>query len=146
MIFDGENIEATNTDYHGVKEIITRYLENGIQRIYLLGDGVMSSIVQMVLQENNIYFEILSRKNGKLEQSSDILAGLNSDNLIINCCSREYCFSIPENSSFYFWDMNYSLVSHESLFKNSSIRYCDGMELLKLQAKYALSFWNLKTP
>jgi hypothetical protein len=44
---------------------------------------------------------------------------------------------------FYFWDMNYDLKAHENLFGHTDVEYKDGLYQLELQAKYALSFWNL---
>ena len=39
--------------------------------------------------------------------------------------------------------MNYGLEKHSEYFKNTGVTYTDGSELLELQAKYALNYWNL---
>ena len=62
--------------------------------------------------------------------------------LIINSCGREYKFDQPLLSNTVFYDYNYSHEFHNQFFKHSDGQYIDGLDLLKSQALYALSFWE----
>lgn len=143
-LVDG-NIRATNTDYLACEEILKRYKKNlKIKKVHLLGDGVMSGLIQKILEILNIEFKIYSRRLGNLYENISEYSSPDSVNLIINTCAREYTFGQVLSSNFYFWDLNYALDKHVEHFKLINIEYIDGLELLELQAKYALRFWNLK--
>ena len=66
----------------------------------------------------------------------------NNSLIIINACSRNFVFqgNIPKECVF--WDLNYIYEPHFYI-KEIVKEYIDGLELLKLQAKHALDFWNL---
>jgi riboflavin kinase/FMN adenylyltransferase len=145
LTFESNLTIGHNTDYYAVRDILTRYVETGVKQIFILGDGAMAELTRMVLKELHLEFKQLSRKMNNLDTSSNILKDSIQDVLVINTCHRDYCFSPPPSGSFHFWDMNYNLDHHTQLFSKTNISYSDGMELLHLQAKYALSFWNLKT-
>ncbi len=86
-------------------------------------------------------YKILSRKLNNLTNIDS-----RGFELIVNCCSREYKFNIDNFSlSTFFWDMNYSHTHNSSYCERKKIKYIDGLELLEEQARFALSFWNLKT-
>lgn len=145
LAFRDKDNYSTNTDYLAILEILRSKQYKDIDEFYLLGDGVMSKITQMIFKELGLSFKVLSRRNKLLDQVDKLLEGKKSNTLVINTCSRNYCFSKTCIGDFRFWDMNYKLDHHTELFKKTSIQYSDGMEQLHLQAKYALSFWNLKT-
>ena len=72
------------------------------------------------------------------------LDGLDNKSIVINCCSRDYHFSgLLRKNIVLFWDLNYSMsYSTDSVLYGNNI-YCDGKELLHLQAKHALKFWDI---
>lgn len=136
-------VEATNTDFLAVKEILERYLNCGVSKIRILGDGSMSQICQKILHSKNISFEIFSRRKNNLDLVSKNLDKPDFSCLIINTCSRDFRLSHSSTWGYHFWDMNYDMSSHRELFSRVNVSYFDGLEQLELQAKYALSFWNL---
>lgn len=136
---DVQSVEfkATNTDYLALKKIIDNM---SIQSpIVILGDGTMSELLAKILKKCPT--TILSRRNKKLYDSDKYLS---EPSIVINTCLREYEFktSIPENVTL-FWSLNYSVSSEKAYMKENNIPYMDGIELLELQAKYALEFWDL---
>lgn len=134
-----------NTDYLAVQDILQDYIAKGINEFIVLGDGVMGKLTCMILDKLNKDFEVLSRKNGSLKEANTILSRKSKNCLVVNTCSREYLFKPEVSDQYNFWDMNYNLDYHTQVFENSSVSYDDGIFLLELQAKYALSFWNLET-
>jgi riboflavin kinase/FMN adenylyltransferase len=134
---------STNTDYYAVKKIIERYIEQGITIINILGDGAMGKLTSDVCLELKITPQTFSRKLDNLDSVRDFILKDEYKTLLINACSREFCFSLLDTENYHFWDMNYNLDHHTKLFKNTAIKYVDGSEMLELQAKNAVSFWNL---
>jgi shikimate dehydrogenase len=135
-------IIGTNTDYFAIKEIISSLIKDNISNILILGDGTMSGLVQYILDTIKIDFKVLSRKNNQLENLTENVV---ENSLIINTCARSYSPNLKVSSSCTFWDFNYNQEYAEELNTNKFINYYDGLHMLTLQAKYALSFWNLKT-
>jgi shikimate dehydrogenase len=89
----------------------------------------------------NHTYQVLSRKKNNLDK----LTQLNGENyFIINALAREFTPVLNSATGGTFWDLNYSQSYEEELQKNKLIKYRDGLELLSLQASFALSFWNLK--
>lgn len=135
-------IIGTNTDYLACKEILQNYVNNDFSKIVLLGDGSMADVVKNILEKMKLDFDQLSRKLNNL--TKDKIDDLSSDKtLIINTCARQFTFPGELKASILFWDMNYNLEHHARAFAEAPAQYVDGIELLELQAKYALSFWNL---
>lgn len=129
---------ATNTDYLAVKKILSDKYNS--KDIVLLGSGVMASITKNVLSELKLPFTQYSRStHGDLNQVN--LSG--SNKLIINSCSRSFVFKNKLDPDSIFWDYNYSYDPHIEYFCNLDIEYVDGLEMLRLQAKYALKFWEI---
>jgi len=135
-------IEGQNTDFLAVSEILKNFYKNDFSDTFVLGDGVMADLTVRILKDLKVEFCQFSRKMGNMNKLNDTI---NSPTLIINTCAREYCYEGNLSELVTFWDMNYNLEQHCQLFQNTSIKYVDGIELLELQAKYALSFWNLNT-
>lgn len=142
----GSGVEGTNTDFLAVKTIIDRMLESssGLNFV-ILGDGAMSFMTQSLLSSMNIHFKLFSRRaDGPIDQL-DLreLGNLPERLVVINSCSREFVFkgSLPDRSVF--WDYNYDRPEQSSIFDGSTIQYIDGLELLTLQAKWALRFWQM---
>jgi riboflavin kinase/FMN adenylyltransferase len=138
----GEKSIGTNTDYFAIKDILSNLLEAITSEVLILGDGAMSELIQTVLKSFSINFKVLSRKNSQLLNLSDLIS---ENSLIINACARSF---IPVFKTIYkctFWDLNYNQQYSKTIQENKLIKYIDGYGMLTLQAKYALSFWNLKT-
>jgi len=137
-----DEVIGTNTDFFAIKEIISSLVKDNVSNILILGDGTMSGLVQYILSTFKIDFKVLSRKNNQLENLSENIV---ENSLIINTCARSYSPKFKTTSSCTFWDFNYNQEYAEELNTNKFINYYDGLLMLTLQAKYALSFWNLKT-
>jgi riboflavin kinase/FMN adenylyltransferase len=145
LVFNSDSIKGYNTDYYAILDILKDFIKTGVDEVFVLGDGVMGSLTCDVLFELGLKFTQLSRKLKNLDESAILLESKNQKTLVINTCNRDYCFKAPSSGTFKFWDMNYNLDHHSQLFSKATFSYTDGMSLLELQAKYALSFWNLKT-
>jgi shikimate dehydrogenase len=140
-------IIGENTDYLAIVEILNRWLLNyKFTEVAVLGDGVMAGVTTEALKKLNLKFKIFSRKKTPDFNSLDLKSVLNlheNDSLlVINTCSRDYTFSgsLPLNTIF--WDYNYNFTPHNSLKQKVKL-YCDGQEMLELQAQYAVAFWSL---
>ena len=139
-----DKIYSTNTDSLAIRNILESYIAEGVGKIILLGDGCMSKITEDHTRDLGISCVVLSRRNGELRNINQYLIGDLTNTLVINSCSRVYEYNGKNDVLYYFWDMNYLLPHHQKYFLNTPIVYQDGMELLELQAKYALKCWNLK--
>lgn len=140
-------IYGVNTDLEACEEILQRFIKEGFNYFILLGDGSMSKIFIKLFIEYRLKFIQLSRKLGNLTELPNKISEHNHSSkvMVINACSRDY--NIPEMkiADYTVWDLNYSMLEHQKLFFRKKINYIDGEELLELQGRKALSFWNLKT-
>lgn len=131
---------ATNTDYTALLELVPEKVEN--RRIVILGDGVMSRLIESVCRIRGISFEIRSRKLDPIKFNSFSNGEIVDENsLIINCCSRAYSFKGKLGYGSHFWDLNYRHQEHQHYF-DTLPTYTDGYSLLKLQAEHAAAFWS----
>jgi riboflavin kinase/FMN adenylyltransferase len=137
-----ENKFATNTDSLAVQEILLNYLDQGVKSIFILGDGAMSSMTHDLCSKLGVKAKILSRRIGNIDDLADIIEN-DYHSLVINTCAREFQFKLLNIEDYHFWDMNYNLEHHTNLFKNTLVNFKDGSEMLEIQAKNAVSFWNL---
>jgi len=140
----GSQFEATNTDYLAAQWILQNDFKQ-FDSFLILGSGNMSRVFAEVINDLSKPFKIFSRrKYGDLNglDYENELRCIGKNPLVINCCSRDFTFDsdLPDGSIF--WDMNYSFAKHDHL-KSKSLNYIDGLNLLKWQAKFALSFWNV---
>jgi len=138
----GDIFEALNTDYLAIDKILEDF--KGF-KIIVLGSGVMALITEKILEKKRFEYKVFSRKNnGPIEKINltKVFRSENENILIINSCSRDYIFNgaLPENSVF--WDYNYDFKPHQDLIPTKNVRYIDGFNLLKLQAKFALEFFR----
>ncbi len=140
---EDDKVIGTNTDFYGIKEYLEALKAERFSRLYILGSGAMADIIGLVLRDRNIAFETLSRKNGNIDTVNLIK---DKNTLIINATARSYQPPFPLSCSGTFWDLNYDQPYAEEALKSKTLKYIDGHDLLMRQAKYALSFWNLKTP
>tara|TARA_Y100001970_G_C14191289_1_gene835539 strand:+ start:1080 stop:1775 length:696 start_codon:yes stop_codon:yes gene_type:complete len=136
-----------NTDLLAIEEITNNFfLKYRDIGFYILGDGVMGKVVSYICGKKSIPHKVLSRKNHDNFSSLSLLNKVSSESktIIVNCCSRNFIFNGEIDSDFIFWDLNYSFKPHKELFLSKTCEYIDGLELLNLQAKYALSIWGIK--
>ncbi len=139
---NGDIFEAINTDYLAIDKILEEF--KGF-KIIVLGGGVMSKITEKILEKKGLEYKVFSReKNGAIEEINltKVFRSENENILIINSCSRDFIFNgtLPKNSIF--WDYNYDFKPHQDLIPTKNVRYIDGINLLKLQAKFALEFFR----
>lgn len=131
---------ATNTDYTALIRLIPKMACN--KKIIILGDGVMSRVVESVCKLKGLTFEVRSRKiDDELFRKFSNGNILEDNSLIINCCSRSYTFNGRLGIDSHFWDLNYRHQMHLDYFHGSQ-SYTDGYSLLKLQAEDAAAFWS----
>ncbi|OFZ14339.1 MAG: hypothetical protein A2X86_05700 [Bdellovibrionales bacterium GWA2_49_15] len=138
---------GTNTDYLAIGEILPRLLDSyNFSKVIILGDGAMASITKKILSKlGTISVDNFSRIQTKDFYHYDYskLATKNFKILIINACSRDFVFANLTNEHCVFWDFNYDHVKHRERLPESVGLYVDGHEMLELQARYALKFWNI---
>lgn len=135
-------VHGANTDYLAIVDILKKDLQSRDLEIIVLGDGVMSRVLQTALQELAISYKVYSRKNDPLFFKRDFSREFNKANcsMIINTCAREYVFKSPISSETIFWDFNYQFAPHEHL--KGQCFYRDGLEMLYRQALYATVIWS----
>ncbi|HLT23364.1 MAG TPA: hypothetical protein VKZ84_07970 [Bacteriovoracaceae bacterium] len=137
------DMSAVNTDAIAVEKILKEYLLKIPQlRIHLLGAGVMARMTKIISSQLGLrLFEYTRQLNGDL--SNFDLSNLDSNDLVINSCSRSFVYQGPISSECHFWDYNYSFSPHNYL--HSVVKsYQDGQELLLQQAISAANFWRQK--
>jgi shikimate dehydrogenase len=132
-------------------------LENWLQKykqlnIIILGDGVMSNVTQQALEKCNIVnFKIFSRKMFNHFDQLNISEIFKTQHptegqkIVINTCSRNFIFKGDIDNKTIFWDYNYNFEEHSRSLSLKTQQYIDGLEMLELQARYALAFWSIKS-
>lgn len=143
--YDG-SFEATNTDFLAVEKILNDLIiEAGDLDIILLGGGSMAELTQKILDQKGLNYTQASRSKSLPDLNLMDFSALKSSTktpLIINSCSRAFVFTAPIPTKTIFWDYNYSLQAHQQGL-SSVCDYRDGLELLELQAAFALKFWGI---
>ncbi|WP_127715254.1 hypothetical protein [Halobacteriovorax sp. HLS] len=133
---EGNQYFGTNTDFMAVEQLLRSYTDKSI---VILGDGSMASITIAALNSLKLQYRQYSRRScGDITKLD--LSNLNNG-LIINTCSREFLYEGALSKDTIFWDYNYSSSKQAKIIQNK-YSYVDGLELLKLQAKFALDFWD----
>lgn len=140
LSFNNQNqVTGINTDYLAVRELLQKRY-NTFSDIVIIGDGSMSEVLQKVCTEAGRFYQVLSRKQKNLSLINEVKQGA----LIVNTCSKEYVFKTQSPRLIgKFWSLNYGNLAEQEYLMSQAIPYENGMELLTLQAKYALSFWGL---
>lgn len=136
---------ATNTDLLAVRSILKNYNSRFPKlHLILLGSGVMARVITLVAQELKISVISLSRKSHPDLSTLDLkpFESMSAQNLVINACSREFVFEGSVDAKAIFWDLNYSFLPHQNTLPFKVKEYHDGQEMLFLQAKAAVQFWN----
>jgi shikimate dehydrogenase len=148
---DGE-IWGENTDYFAIVEILSRFKsKHGELSVIILGDGVMSQVTTIALEELNIAHKVYARKTHPQLSMLNLVDCFNQDfttqskPIIINTCAREFVFAGICPSDAVFWDYNYEFAPHQTEIPKRVELYVDGMEMLTIQAQFALVFWSTTT-
>ncbi|MDD0854611.1 hypothetical protein HBN50_15975 [Halobacteriovorax sp. GB3] len=137
---DGNQFFGFNTDYLALNYIIQNQFSK-MRNVYILGDGSMAHVLICLLNKLAIPFEQFSRKNGDCLEKLD-LSQLSKQTLVVNTCSRSFIFNGKISKEVTFFDLNYNFEEHDHLTQVSN--YIDGLEMLKLQAKFALEIWSIE--
>lgn len=138
-------VEGCNTDYLAIEKILKRHIKkNQNVKVVVLGDGVMANVVIHALSQLKMTYQQFSRKLTKSFHSFDLVDQFGNEKLlVINTCAREYVYQNKITPTSVFWDFNYSFDAHEELLSSKCL-YEDGLEMLQLQAEYAVQFWSIK--
>jgi len=140
-----DTFEATNTDFLALEEILNKMFSlKEYPSVVLLGSGSMAEIAQKILNKLNRSFIHLTRKGDGDLSKVDLSPRTKGNSLVLNACSREMFFAGKLSHGSTFFDFNYDMKHAQSIpDQKHSIDYIDGLNLLFLQAKYALDFWGL---
>lgn len=150
--FDKGIITGENTDFLAILEILRMWKEKYKKiNVIILGDGVMSNVAQSALERlGSIPYKVLSRKLTKhFDQLNTVLFfekefSHEGQKIIINTCSRDFIFKGQMDEKSIFWDFNYDFKPHSNSLPSQIHQYIDGIKMLELQARYALTFWSIK--
>jgi shikimate dehydrogenase len=140
---------GTNTDVVAVEEILLQYQKQfGNLHLIILGGGVMAKVTTLVASKLNISINNLSRSvNGDLSKLDlTVLRKNTAQNIVVNACSREFIFKGIISREDIFWDFNYNFIPHQNTLPSMTKLYEDGLELLRLQAQAAITFWQETNP
>lgn len=145
LVFLPDKTVGTNTDLLAIVEILTNYKNSyGALKLILLGDGVMARVTKIVAKHMNLPLTQLSRKISPGFSDLDLSCYREKgvQTIIINSCSRDYVFKGRVSGDEIFWDYNYSFLPHQNTLPLQVKAYHDGQEMLELQAKAAIRFWD----
>ncbi|GAB4012165.1 MAG: hypothetical protein Fur0010_07740 [Bdellovibrio sp.] len=139
----GDKYLGTNTDFFAMKDILSKLItENSFTSILILGNGNMSEVVKKILDQRGWLYQQLTRSQHGDLSGFDIRPFQSDNSLVINCCSRDMFFNGKIKDNSVFLDVNYGISDgHFKGKKPQSLTYIDGLELLELQAIYALNHW-----
>jgi shikimate dehydrogenase len=135
-----EKYFATNTDYLAIEVLLSNYLKEH-SAVTILGNGMMARVCISILNILAMPYKQYSRSVDGAIDTLD-LALEDKKVLVINSCSRDYVFNGKLGVMDTFWDMNYSFDPHANNLKKKC-NYEDGLELLTLQGRFAVDFWNI---
>ena len=145
-------IYGENTDFYAIKDIVDSFKKKYTNlNIIILGDGVMSNVTQNVLSNSGIDFKVFSRKHSEhfdqLNISEIFAKELQNkyQQLVINTCSRDFVFQGQIDMDTIFWDYNYNFGQFSPTVSTQVKQFMDGLNMLELQARYALLFWSITT-
>ena len=142
-----EKFFGFNTDYMAFLELIKRKELSNVNdfKIYLLGNGSMARVVERAFYELNIeYLKIFRKQNFEINDFNFHDDLKNNNAFFINACSRGVVIrpNIDIKRINCFWDLNYG---QDQLYNDYLInkKYENGLDLLFLQAKFALDIWGI---
>jgi shikimate dehydrogenase len=107
----------------------------------------MAKMTMLVASQLGMSLVQLSRRSNPDLASLDLIPfrKISHQNIVINACSRDFVFAGNLGSDDIFWDYNYSFLPHQNTLPSRVKLYQDGQEMLELQAKAAIQFWNQTT-
>ena len=134
LLFKDKEVLGTNTDYLALLSLLPSYLGDR-KSVVLLGNGVMSEIISLILPKFNIGLTHYSRSSHKNFSSYDFRSKYAENVLFINTCSRSFEFSghFPDNARIF--DVNYGETNFIQFLRNQKVDLIDGTELFANQAK-----------
>ena len=142
--FENKKYLGFNTDYLACLDLIeSDIVKSSHQSILVLGRGPMARVICSIFDDKDIDYFQLSRS--VMEDINEFdLSSFNSNKIcIVNCCSRGFLFKpLLVNKVSFFWDLNYG--QDHLYIPHYGNAYKNGLELLYLQAKYALKVWEIK--
>ncbi len=145
--FGPAGMEATNTDWSALKELLPPFLrERGIgSPVVILGNGAMARVARDVLERLGQKNATFARSQGDDPATLDLptlYPGMGKK-LVLNACSRSFTFAGKLDATWVFWDFNYGLPDQQAAVERTGATYVDGLGLLRKQAEHAVQFWNL---
>ncbi len=149
LSFKNNLIVGENTDFLAIIEILKKKIKNyGKLSVLVLGDGVMAQLTLIALKTLKVEFRQISRKTSdnfdqiNLDEAFENLFNNLNQKLVINTCSRDFIFKGIIDNKTCFWDYNYDFAPHQNYLGNLCLNFEDGLELLELQAHFAIAFWS----
>ncbi|MBP5642683.1 MAG: shikimate dehydrogenase [Bacteroidales bacterium] len=147
-----KKLHGYNTDYIGFKGLLKEAITGkDIKKAYVCGTGGASEAVKFVLRQENIAFEVLSRKNDSYQNLKK--HGFHDNELIINATpvgmfpKSEDLLDLPyatANATNVFIDLIYN--PEETMFMREAKKYgaktFNGLKMLQLQAEAAWKIWD----
>jgi shikimate dehydrogenase len=144
LAFTPTGIQATNTDLLAVRSILSDYKSKYASlNLIILGSGVMARLTMIVAEELKLPMTQLSRSSYPDLTQLDLcqFEEKQSQNLVINACSRDFIFKGKQSLENIFWDYNYHFLPHQNTLPLFVKEYQDGQEMLYLQAVAAKQCW-----
>ncbi len=135
---------GTNTDLIAVLSTLQRYQKEFPKlHLIILGSGVMGTLTSIIAKKLNVRFTVLDRASGLTGNFNLRPFHLaDSQNIIINACTRDFVFEGDLDETSIFWDYNYKLLPHQNTLPSKVKTYLDGQEMLLIQAQAAAQFWS----
>lgn len=142
--FEDSKFCGFNTDYFACEELIHKYNLYNEAALVIFGNGPMARMILFLLKNYKGEIHHLYRTSNFQINDFNFNCIHSNDFSIINCCSRGVVFNHNFNHKKLnkFWDLNYG---QDGLFSHIPHNaFINGLELLKLQAKFALKIWGIK--
>lgn len=149
IAFKDSEAYGTNTDVIAVEHILSNYKERyPFIRLIILGSGVMAKVTIMIAKKLEIPFWEFNRHTHPDLAVLDLEKFHNEtyQTIVINCCSRDFIFKGILHPNYIFWDYNYAFIPHQNSLPSNVKQYIDGEDMLFLQAKAAVQFWQVTNP
>lgn len=135
---------GTNTDVYAVEKILRKMMEDFSRlNLIILGSGVMGQLTSIIAKKLKLNHTVIDRSQG-LNSHMSLLPydRVDSQNVVINACSRSFIFEGEISKTTIFWDYNYDFSPHMTSLPPKVAFYMDGQEMLALQAEEASRFFE----
>ena len=154
-----------NTDVIGFEKSLLPFLQPQHKHALILGTGGASAAVQWVLQQLNIQYQVVSRRENAIEENTEMKASLSYDQLsasviashtlIINTSPLGMFPNVNEvppiaydaiTAQHHLYDLVYNptetLFMQNGLAKGATVQ--NGLAMLHIQAEESWAIWNAK--